>query len=289
MGIAKDSLRKVGVFHFPATLLDRRGSEAHPFNFGSGLRDYTAAITTHIDGQSSLTSFDMVVRNTPQEVLGFTDIIASGIFHSPILPLMNLLEVELKERLPPSRGINPEFCTHKGLSYGEDYAPKRSNIQRMSKSNIHDPDYIVYQRREEWRLSVVIRGNELIHKSFGTGWRVCIDYRKLNEATRKDHFPLPFMDQMLERLAGNEYYCFLDGFSGYFQIPMTRDQEKTTFTCPYGTFAYRRMPFGLCNVQKQFQRMYVCIFHDMVEKIDGSLYGRLLVSLGILSKTASQV
>ncbi|GJR54590.1 reverse transcriptase domain-containing protein [Tanacetum coccineum] len=83
---------------------------------------------------------------------------------------------------------------------------------------------------------------------------VCIDYRKLNEATRKDHFPLPFMDQMLERLAGNEYYCFLDGFSGYFQIPIDpNDQEKTTFTCPYGTFAYRRMPFGLCNAPGTFQ------------------------------------
>nr|GEX17606.1 reverse transcriptase domain-containing protein [Tanacetum cinerariifolium] len=66
--------------------------------------------------------------------------------------------------------------------------------------------------------------------------------------TRKDHFPLPFMDQMLKRLAGNEFYCFLDGFSGYFQILIDpQDQEKTTFTCPYGTFAYRRMPFGLCN------------------------------------------
>ncbi|GJR28769.1 reverse transcriptase domain-containing protein [Tanacetum coccineum] len=87
--------------------------------------------------------------------------------------------------------------------------------------------------------------NELIPTRLVTGWRVCIDYRKLNEATRKDHFPLPFMDQMLERLAGNEYYCFLDGFSGYFQIPIDpHDQEKTTFTCPYGTFAYRRMPFG---------------------------------------------
>ncbi|GJS73325.1 hypothetical protein Tco_0706166 [Tanacetum coccineum] len=76
--------------------------------------------------------------------------------------------------------------------------------------------------------------------------------RKLNEATRKDHFPLPFMDQMLERLAGNEYYCFLDGFSGYFQIPIDpKDQEKTTFTCPYGTFAYRRMPFGLCNAPRR--------------------------------------
>ncbi|GKA93110.1 reverse transcriptase domain-containing protein [Tanacetum coccineum] len=84
--------------------------------------------------------------------------------------------------------------------------------------------------------------NELISTQLVTGWRVCIDYRTLNDATRKDHFPLPFMDQMLERLAGNEYYCFLDGFSGYFQIPIDpKDQDKTTFTCPYGTFAYRYM------------------------------------------------
>ncbi|GJR87856.1 reverse transcriptase domain-containing protein [Tanacetum coccineum] len=109
--------------------------------------------------------------------------------------------------------------------------------------------------------------NELIPTRLVTGWRVCIDYRKLNEATRKDHFPLPFMDQMLERLAGNEFYCFLDGFSGYFQIPIDpQDQEKTTFTCPYGTFAYRRMPFGLCNAPGTFQRCMMAIFHDMIEK-----------------------
>ncbi|GJX92147.1 reverse transcriptase domain-containing protein [Tanacetum coccineum] len=109
--------------------------------------------------------------------------------------------------------------------------------------------------------------NELIPTRLVTGWRVCIDYRKLNDATRKDHFPLPFMDQMLERLAGNEYYCFLDGFSGYFQIPIDpKDQEKTTFTCPYGTFAYRRMPFGLCNAPGTFQRCMMAIFHDMIEE-----------------------
>ncbi|GJW66152.1 reverse transcriptase domain-containing protein [Tanacetum coccineum] len=109
--------------------------------------------------------------------------------------------------------------------------------------------------------------NYLIPTRLVTGWRVCIDYRKLNDATRKDHFPLPFLDQMLERLAGNEYYCFLDGFSGYFQIPIDpQDQEKTTFTCPYGTFAYRRMPFGLCNAPGTFQRCMMAIFHDMNEK-----------------------
>ncbi|GJS68377.1 reverse transcriptase domain-containing protein [Tanacetum coccineum] len=109
--------------------------------------------------------------------------------------------------------------------------------------------------------------NELIPTRLVTGWRVCIDYRKLNEATRKDHFPLPFMDQMLERLAGNKFYCFLDGFLGYFQIIIDpQDQEKTTFTCPYGTFAYRRMPFGLCNAPGTFQRCMMAIFHDMIEK-----------------------
>ncbi|GJU60167.1 reverse transcriptase domain-containing protein [Tanacetum coccineum] len=109
--------------------------------------------------------------------------------------------------------------------------------------------------------------NELILTHLVTGWRVCIDYRKLNEATQKDHFPLPFMDQMIERLAENEFYCFLDGFSGYFQIPIDpQDQEKTTFTCPYGTFAYRRMPFGLCNAPDTFQRCMMAIFHDMIEK-----------------------
>ncbi|GKF04116.1 reverse transcriptase domain-containing protein, partial [Tanacetum coccineum] len=109
--------------------------------------------------------------------------------------------------------------------------------------------------------------NELILTRLVTGWRVCINYRKLNEATRKDPFPLPFMDQIIERLAGNEFYCFLDGFSGYFQIPIDpHDQEKTTFTCPYGTFAYRRMPFCLCNAPGTFQRCMMAIFHDMIEK-----------------------
>ncbi|CAN6570107.1 unnamed protein product [Malus baccata var. baccata] len=96
---------------------------------------------------------------------------------------------------------------------------------------------------------------ELVPTRVVTGWRVCIDYRKLNAMTRKDHFPLPFLDQMLERLAGYQFYCFLDGYSGYNQIVIApEDQEKTTFTCPFGTFAYRRMPFGLCNAPATFQR-----------------------------------
>ena len=100
------------------------------------------------------------------------------------------------------------------------------------------------------------------------GWRVCIDYRKLNKATRKDHFPLPFIDQMLDKLAGHQYYCFLDGYSGYNQIVIDlEDQEKITFTCPYGTYAFCRMRFSLCNVPAIFQRCMMAIFANLVEDV----------------------
>jgi len=84
---------------------------------------------------------------------------------------------------------------------------------------------------------------------------MCIDYRKLNEATWKDHYLLPFMGQMLERLAWQSFYYFLDGYSGYNQIAVDpQDQEKTAFTCPFSVFAYRHIPFGLCNTPATFQR-----------------------------------
>ena len=95
-----------------------------------------------------------------------------------------------------------------------------------------------------------------------------MDYRKLNAATRKDHFPLPFLDQLLDRIADHSHYCFLDGYSGYNQITIApEDQDKTTFTCPKGTFAFRRMPFGLCNAPATFQRCMMSIFSDMNEDI----------------------
>ena len=110
--------------------------------------------------------------------------------------------------------------------------------------------------------------NELVPMRPVTGWRVCMDYRKLNAWTEKDHFPMPFMEQMLDRLAGKGWYCFLDGYSGYNQISIApEDQEKTTFTCPYGTFAFKRMPFGLCNAPATFQRCMMSIFSDMVEDV----------------------
>ncbi|RDX86073.1 Retrovirus-related Pol polyprotein from transposon 17.6, partial [Mucuna pruriens] len=97
-------------------------------------------------------------------------------------------------------------------------------------------------------------------------WRVCIDYRRLNQATRKDHFPLPFIDQLLEKLAGKSHYCFLDGFSGYMQIHIApEDQHNTTFICPFGTFAYTLMPFGICNVSSTFQHCMTSIFSNLLQ------------------------
>ncbi|KAI3743691.1 hypothetical protein L1987_56754 [Smallanthus sonchifolius] len=115
-----------------------------------------------------------------------------------------------------------------------------------------------------------------------TGWRVCIDYRKLNTTISKDHFPLPFIDQIIEKLLGHKFYCFLDGYSGYNQFAFHHDdQKKTTFTCPYGTFAFGRMPFGLCNAPATFQRCMMSIFSDMIGDSleifmdDFSIFGQL--------------
>ena len=96
---------------------------------------------------------------------------------------------------------------------------------------------------------------------------MCIDYRKLNKAIKKDHFPLPFINEMLEWLAKQSYFYFLYGYSGYDQIPIhPDDQSKTTFTCPYGTYAYRRMSFRLCNAPTSFQRWMMSFFSDMIEE-----------------------
>nr|GEU28777.1 DNA-directed DNA polymerase [Tanacetum cinerariifolium] len=186
------------------------------------------------------------------------------------------------------KGIDPCFCTHKILME-DDFKPTVQH-QRRVNLKIHEvikkeviklfDAGLIYPISDSLWVSPVHcvpkkggmtvtenKDNELILTRLVTGWRVCIDYQNLNDATQKDHFPLPFMDQMLKRLAGNEFYCFLDVFSRYFQIPIDlQDQEKTTFTCPYRTFAYRRMPFSLCNSPGTFQRCMMSIFHDMIEE-----------------------
>ncbi|GJX71887.1 DNA-directed DNA polymerase [Tanacetum coccineum] len=178
------------------------------------------------------------------------------------LTLIRLLITQTGHRMEnfDIKGIDPSFCTHKILME-DDFKPAVQHQRRVNPKihevikkeviklldagliyPISDSPWVspVHCVPKKGGMTVVVNeDNELIPTRLVTGWRVCIDYRKLNDATRKDHFPLPFMDQMLERLAGNEYYCFLDGFSRYFQIPIDpKDQDKTTFTCPYGTFAY---------------------------------------------------
>ena len=135
------------------------------------------------------------------------------------------------------QGISPSFCTHK-IMLEEGFKPMiqpqrrlNPNIKEVVKKEVIkllDAGMIYPISDSYWVSPVQVvpkkggmtvvpnENNELIPMRTVTGWRVCIDYRRLNDATRKDHFPLLFMDQMLERLAGHLYYCFLDGMSGYF-------------------------------------------------------------------------
>nr|GEZ28314.1 DNA-directed DNA polymerase [Tanacetum cinerariifolium] len=158
-------------------------------------------------------------------------------------------EVELKE-LPP----------HLEYAFLEDYSPKVQS-QRRVNLKIHD----VIQKEVEKLLDA-----GLIYPISDSPWVSpihCVPKKGGMTVIKNDENELVPTRLMLERLAGNEYYCFLDGFSGYFQIPIDpNDQEKTMFTCPYGTFAYKRMPFGLCNAPGTFQRCMMAIFHDMIEK-----------------------
>ena len=164
------------------------------------------------------------------------------------------------------KGISPNVCMHRILL--EDHAkpsiegqrrlnPTLKEVVRKEVTKLLDNGIIYSISDSKWvsliqvvpkkgGLTVVRNASDdLIPTRTITRWRICIDYRKLNKATRKDHFPLSFIDQVLERLANFSYFCYLDGLSGFYQIPIhPEDQAKTTFTCPYGTFAFRCMPFG---------------------------------------------
>ncbi|KAK1430664.1 hypothetical protein QVD17_13567 [Tagetes erecta] len=211
------------------------------------------------------------------------------------------------------KGISPSIVMHKIITDPE--AKPSRDAQRRLNPNMRE---VVKKEVLKWLDAGIIypisdstwvsptqtvpkkAGIQVVHGENGeqiatrpvTGWRVCIDYRKLNTATSKDHFPLPFIDQIVEKLAGQKFYCFLDGYSGYNQIAIhPEDQQKTTFTCPYGTFAFRRMPFGLCNAPATFQRCMMSIFSDMVGESleifmdDFSIFGHSFeVCLGELEK-----
>ena len=187
------------------------------------------------------------------------------------------------------KGISPSICMHKilqndnaktSIEHQRRLNPVMKEVVRKEVLKWLNAGFIYAISDSSWVSPVhvvpkkggftMIRNekNELISTRTVTGWRVCIDYRKLNTVTRKDHFPLPFIDQMLDRLAGHPHFCFLDGYSGYNQISIEpEDQEKTTFTCPFGTFSFKRMPFGLCNAPGTFQRCMMSIFSDLAEEV----------------------
>nr|GEV54853.1 reverse transcriptase domain-containing protein [Tanacetum cinerariifolium] len=212
------------------------------------------------------------------------------LFELAKIPLNENCSVMLLKKLPENLGDPGKFlipCDF--LEIDEDYKcvvqsqrwvnPKIHKVIKKEVIKLLDADMIYPISDSPWvspihcvpkkgRITVVENeNNELIPTRLVTRWRVCIDYRKLNDAARKDYFSLHFMDQMLERLTGNDFLGFLDGFYGYIEIQINPpDQEKTNFTCSYGTFSYRIMPFGLCNASGTFQRCMMAIFHDMIEK-----------------------
>ncbi|KAK1681730.1 hypothetical protein QYE76_042578 [Lolium multiflorum] len=206
-----------------------------------------------------------------------------------------LLEILKKHRgaigytLDDLKGISPSICQH-AINMEDDakpvvehqrrLIPKMKEVVRNEVLKLLEAGIIYPIADSRWvspvhcvpkkgGITVVPNDNdELIPQRIVVGYRMCIDFRKVNKVTKKDHYPLPFIDQMLERLSKNTHFCFLDGYSGFSQIAVkAKDQEKTTFTCPYGTYAYRRMPFGLCNAPATFQRCMSAIFHGFCESI----------------------
>ncbi|GJX91096.1 reverse transcriptase domain-containing protein [Tanacetum coccineum] len=301
-GIAEDVFVKVGTFFFPTdfVVVDYIADPRVPLILGRPfLRTARALIDVHgeqmtlrhddqsitfkvgdtktfshntIESVNRVDVIDVACEEYAQEVLGFLDISKSGNSTPTLEPILStsppsltlfeggdfILE-EIKACLT-SKSIPPRIDD-------ADFDPKEDllTLERLLNS---DPSSTLppEERKLEELKTVEPSSDELPEFELKAPSIVC-PRKVLNDATRKDHFPLPFMDQMLERLAGNEYYCFLDGFLGYFQIPIyPKDQEKTTFTCPYGTFAYRRMPFGLCNAPGTLQRCMMVIFHDMIKE-----------------------
>ena len=184
------------------------------------------------------------------------------------------------------KGLDPSLCTHRIFLEDESRpvreAQRQLNVkvwEAMKEEILKwlDAEIIYPISDSQWvsplhivpkKAGVTVTINEKgeeIQTCLPTKWRDSIDYQKLNSASKKDHFPLPFIDQILDRLAGSSYFCFLDGYLGYNQIVIHPDnQEKTKFTCPFGTFAFRHMSFGLCNTPATFQRCMMAIFSDFL-------------------------
>ena len=154
---------------------------------------------------------------------------------------------------------------------------------------ISDSSWVSLMQLVLKKLGITLVNNDvdkLIPTRIQTGWRVCIDYRKLNSETRKDHFPLPFIDQMLERLAGHEYYCFLDGYSSYNQILIAHeDQKKITFTCPFRNSHKDACLLG-CTMHLQRSNIVCSVYFLTWWKDSSRCAWTISPSLEILSRNA---
>jgi len=116
--------------------------------------------------------------------------------------------------------------------------------------------------------------------------RVCVNYKALNKITKKDRYPLPFCEEILEEVVGHEMYTFGDGYKGYHQVKIAlEDQLKTTFTTPWGTFCYTIMPFGLCNAPGTFQ----CLMNKVFDPFLGLFLRVFIDDFGIYSDRTSHL
>ena len=141
---------------------------------------------------------------------------------------------------------------------------QRQEIQRQTDEMLEQQ--VIKPSHSPWASPVV-----LAKKKDGT-LRFCVDYRQLNSVTKKDVYPLPRIDDLLEKTAGKLYFTTLDAKSGYWQIPMEEtSKEKTAFATNEGLYEFSVMPFGLCNAPATYQRMMHQAFTDMsfaVEYLD---------------------
>nr|GEX75964.1 reverse transcriptase domain-containing protein [Tanacetum cinerariifolium] len=253
-GVAEDVYVKVGTFHFPSdfVVVDFDGDPRVPLILGRFFLKTERALIDVFEGELTLRfgkeAITFNLNQTSRYLSNYNEMTAKQI---------DVIDKACEEYSQEVLGELTLRFGKEAITFNLNQTSRYlSNYNEMTAKQIDVIDKACEEYSQEVLGGFTVvenEDNELILTHLVTGWR-CIDYRKLNKATRKDHFPLPFMDQMLERLTGNQYYCFLDGFSGYFQISIEpKDQEKTTFTCPYETFAYRRIPFGLCNAPGTFQ------------------------------------
>jgi hypothetical protein len=136
--------------------------------------------------------------------------------------------------------------------------PRKAAAIKLEVEKLLKADFIYPVALTDWVSNLVP-----IDKKQGI-IRVCIDYRDINKACPKDNFPTPFVDQIVDDCAGSEIFSLMDGFSGYNQINIVReDQHKAAFICPWGTFAYWKLPFGLTNAGATFQCAMSYAFHDI--------------------------